>query len=429
MSDCLPISPSLTKLAPFILRARLLEVGRERLAQVSHKLAFLLLTEDISVTSRRQILAAFPCPVFQCLKSADIARIFGYNGTRLLGFRRSPLSAKIMQELKMCRISLKPLPDGKFMPRRPRVAVLGASGIGRHHISWWQLEGAEVCAFLGRTQESIAATKPRLLNGTFSGNTYTCLEELLDREKPDIVDVCLPPELHFAACRTALAAGSHVLCEKPFVYDENLSRQTMLEQAQQLTALAQEKQRLLGVCTQYAVAANFCLTYCPPPPGGLSSYQGRLVSPGRNRARGARQTWIDLAPHLLAALQVAAPEGQIDWQTLETDFAEQKADAQFVLRRKRGKRDLTCRIQTLHADTEPFNVRQLTFDDQVFDIAGKPDENGIFQLEISTPRGMVSRPDMLRQVIRSFSLGKAEVSGAMAVKNMQWLLEILSRAC
>ena len=42
---------------------------------------------------------------------------------------------------------------------------------------------------------------------------------------------------------------------------------------------------------------------------------------------------------------------------------------------------------------------------------------------------MVSRPDMLRQVIRSFSLGKAEVSGAMAVKNMQWLLEILSRAC
>jgi len=428
MSECLPISPALERLAPFILRSRLLEVGRERLTQVSHKLAFLLITEDISVSSRRQLLAAFPCPVFQCLQSADIARIFGYNGTRLLGFRRSPLSAKIMQELKMCRISLKALPDGKSMPRHPRVAVLGASGIGRHHISWWQLEGAAVCAFLGHTPDSIAATRPKLLNGTFSGNAYTCLEELLDREKPDIVDVCLPPELHFEACRTALTAGCHVLCEKPFVYDENLSQQTMLEQAQQLTDLAREKQCLLGVCTQYAVAANFCLACCPPPPEGLSSYQGRLVSPGRNRARGARQTWIDLAPHMLAALQVAAPDGELDWQTLETDFAGQKADARFVLRRKRGKRDLACRIQTLHADAEPFNVRQLTFEDQVFDIAGKPDENGIFQLEISTPRGTVSRPDMLRQVIRSFSLGKTEVSGAMAVKNMQWLLEILSRA-
>ncbi len=423
----LPISPSLEKLAPFLLRARVLEVGRERLAQVRNKLAFVLISEDISVLSRRQILADFPCPVFQCLSSADIARLFGYHGTRLVGFRRSALSTKIMQELKTCRISRPLLPDGKYLPRRPRVALLGASGIGRHHLAWWQLEGAEVCAFLGRSQESLAATRPRLLNGKFNGNAYTCLAELLAREKPDIVDVCLPPELHFSACRQALLAGCHVLCEKPFVYDQNLSSQALLEQAEQLAALAQEKQLLLGLCTQYAVAAQFCLAVCPPPPEGLSTYRGRLISPGRNRERRARQTWIDLAPHLLAALQVAAPEGEIDWQSLKCDFSGQRAEAQFVLRRTHHRRDIACQILTLHADEEPLNVRELTFEEQTFAIAGKADQDGIFQLEISTPAGLFTRPDMLRQVIRSFSLGKVEVSAGMANKNMRWLLGILDR--
>jgi len=421
----LPISPSLERLAPFILRARVLEIGRERLSQVRNKLAFVLVTEDISLASRRQILTDFSCPVFQCLTSEDIARIFGYNGTRLLGFRRSPLSAKIMQELKMCRLSQQPLPNGKNMPHHPRVAVLGASGIGRHHSSWWQLEGADVCAFLGRSRESIATTRAKLLGGEFRGNGYTDLAELLAKETPDIVDVCLPPEQHFVACQTALSAGCHVLCEKPFVYDETLATEVLLLQAQQLVDLALEKQCLLGVCTQYAVAAKFCLATCPPPANGISTYLGLLVSPGRNRARGARQTWVDLAPHLLAALQVAASDGEIDWQTLRTDFSGQQAKAEFVVRRHRGKNDITCQIRTLHADEEPLNVRQLTFDGKVFAIAGKPDANGIFQLEISTPLGVISRPDMLRQVIRSFSLGKTEVSGAMALKNMQWLLKIL----
>lgn len=327
----------------------------------------------------------------------------------------------------MCRLSQLPLPNGKNMPRHPRVAVLGASGIGRHHSSWWQLEGAEICAFLGSSQESNAATQAKLLNGQFKGNSYTDLVELLAQEKPDIVDVCLPPELHFAACQTALSAGCHVLCEKPFVYDQALPSEVLLEQAQQLVELAREKQCLLGVCTQYAVAAKFCLATCPPPANGITTYLGQLVSPGRNRARGAQQTWIDLAPHLLAALQIAASDGEIDWQTLKTDFAGQQANAEFVVRRQREKSEINCQIQTLHADEEPFNVRQLTFDGNVFAIAGKPDADGIFQLEISTPLGVITRPDMLRQVIRSFCLGKTEVSGAMAVKNMQWLLKILAQ--
>ena len=44
---------------------------------------------------------------------------------------------------------------------------------------------------------------------------YESLEEVLADPAIDLVDICLPPNLHVdAACR-ALAAGKHVLCEKP----------------------------------------------------------------------------------------------------------------------------------------------------------------------------------------------------------------------
>jgi predicted dehydrogenase len=45
--------------------------------------------------------------------------------------------------------------------------------------------------------------------------TYTSLEEMLKTEKPDIVDIITPCEYHAQSIRQSLAAGSHVICEKP----------------------------------------------------------------------------------------------------------------------------------------------------------------------------------------------------------------------
>ena len=38
---------------------------------------------------------------------------------------------------------------------------------------------------------------------------------VLQRDDIDLVDICTPPDLHFDMCRDALAAGKHVICEKP----------------------------------------------------------------------------------------------------------------------------------------------------------------------------------------------------------------------
>lgn len=46
--------------------------------------------------------------------------------------------------------------------------------------------------------------------------TYATLSELLERARPDVVIVATPPDLHADGCLEALAAGAHVICEKPF---------------------------------------------------------------------------------------------------------------------------------------------------------------------------------------------------------------------
>ncbi|MCK5802370.1 MAG: hypothetical protein KAI66_06035 [Lentisphaeria bacterium] len=94
---------TLAKLAPFALRSRAVVVGRQRMCQIRNKLAFVLVTTDITDNSQREILQAHKCPVYQALTSADIERLFEFHNTKVLGFLRNPVSMSMQKEFKgMC---------------------------------------------------------------------------------------------------------------------------------------------------------------------------------------------------------------------------------------------------------------------------------------------------------------------------------------
>lgn len=59
----------------------------------------------------------------------------------------------------------------------------------------------------------------------------------------DLVDVCLPPSMHYAVTRQALEAGKHVVCEKPLVGS--------LREVDELDALASARGRILSPVFQY----------------------------------------------------------------------------------------------------------------------------------------------------------------------------------
>ena len=309
-----------------------------------------------------------------------------------------------------------------------RVAVLGVGGIGKHHAKWWHLEGAEVCAFLGRSPTSVARATETLKGlFAFTGKGYSSLPDLLEHEHPDIVDVCTPTELHYRHARAPLLAGCDVLCEKPFVYDAELTSAEMIGQAKELLALASRQKVRFGVCTQYVVNARLCLAISPERFARIESYRGYLVSPTRGRAPDPARTWVDLAPHMLGAIQIACPEGRVDWTTLELDFAGHRARAQFRVRRPDGSA-MACDVHTDHTDTEPKNVRQLTFNGYTFDIGGFADAAGVFHARILPADGSYDREDAMRLLIRSFRDGTAEVPGRFALHNLEWMLRVLDAA-
>lgn len=74
---------------------------------------------------------------------------------------------------------------------------------------------------------------------------YTSLDEMLAAETFDFVDICLPTYLHAEATVKALAAGAHVLCEKPMALS--------LAECQQMIDAAERAQRklLIGQCLRF----------------------------------------------------------------------------------------------------------------------------------------------------------------------------------
>jgi predicted dehydrogenase len=98
--------------------------------------------------------------------------------------------------------------------RAYRVAIVGA-GIGAAHLDGYLaspelFEPAVVCDLDLARAGALAAKAPGC-------ETSASLDEVVARNDVDIVDICLPPVLHRASVLQALAAGKHVVCEKPLV--------------------------------------------------------------------------------------------------------------------------------------------------------------------------------------------------------------------
>ena len=91
---------------PFVLRAGILLIGREKLRHNKGKLHFVLITEDIAESHRAEILLAFKhYPVVQHFVAADLEKFFGIKGAKTIGFAKSGLAQSIYAELKEYRFN------------------------------------------------------------------------------------------------------------------------------------------------------------------------------------------------------------------------------------------------------------------------------------------------------------------------------------
>ena len=60
---------------------------------------------------------------------------------------------------------------------------------------------------------------------------YGDWKEMLDRERPDFVDIITPPETHEEMCAFAAARGIHIICQKPLAPTYEASQRIVLDSA------------------------------------------------------------------------------------------------------------------------------------------------------------------------------------------------------
>lgn len=133
------------------------------------------------------------------------------------------------------------------------VAIIGYGGIARvHEASYRELESsgkAKLVAVLTRNASSFDEKKSINLNnddGVKSDfHRYTDIEEMLSKEKIDVIDICLPTHLHKETAIDMLRRGYHVLCEKPMAtsYEDCME---MLDEAKKAG-----KRLMVGQCLHF----------------------------------------------------------------------------------------------------------------------------------------------------------------------------------
>jgi D-apiose dehydrogenase len=93
-----------------------------------------------------------------------------------------------------------------------RVAMAGTGYVSPYHLKGWQhhqnLEIVALCAI----DQAQAEARARQFG---ISKVYARFEEMLDTEKPDVVDICTPAAVHPLQVKAAAARGIHVLCQKP----------------------------------------------------------------------------------------------------------------------------------------------------------------------------------------------------------------------
>lgn len=119
-----------------------------------------------------------------------------------------------------------------------KTAIVGCGNIAAvHAASLGEMEGCTQVGFADIKRERAEKFASR-----YGGNAYASLEELLEKERPDVLHICTPHYLHVPMAVCALSHGAHVFMEKPPV----ISRQQLSE----LKEAAGHSEKRIGFCFQ-----------------------------------------------------------------------------------------------------------------------------------------------------------------------------------
>jgi predicted dehydrogenase len=131
-------------------------------------------------------------------------------------------------------------PELPYRPPSPRrshaIGLVGCGGIAAQHLAAYRAAGYQVVALCDRNEHKVRDRQVQYFPEAFVTTDY---RELLRRDDVEVVDITPHPHDRAPIVEAALAAGKHVLSQKPFV--------TNLDHGEQLCELAERRSLKLAV--------------------------------------------------------------------------------------------------------------------------------------------------------------------------------------
>ncbi len=168
-----------------------------------------------------------------------------------------------------------------------KVAVIGLGSMGKNHARIYsELPEARLVAVSDVDPKTLESFSPCL-----GVNGYLDFRSMLDREKPEAVSIAVPTTLHENVAEQAMAAGAHVLVEKPIA--------ATFEDGARLVCSAEENRRklMIGHIVRFNPAVQALKQKMDGGAlGQIFQIACRRVGPYPSRGQDVSVV-IDLAPH------------------------------------------------------------------------------------------------------------------------------------
>ncbi len=130
--------------------------------------------------------------------------------------------------------------------KKYQVAIIGTNIGAKHFGDFQKVSGRfSVHTLCGLTRDAI----DKILVSNNDTKISSNFDDVLKVKEIDIIDICLPPHLHFSACKKSLEAGKHVICEKPLV--------SSLKEVDDLEKISKETGKIIFPVFQYRYGLAF----------------------------------------------------------------------------------------------------------------------------------------------------------------------------
>ena len=194
-----------------------------------------------------------------------------------------------------------------------KIAIIGAgrlrNGIGAYIARYAHEEGARVVAVLAQDETAARHDADGLKESGIVADAYADLGALIEQQRPDALAIASPAATHADYLTRAIAAGMHVLCEKPFIWNNGCD----CTQAAAILDDARAHNLVVAMNSQWPFVLPVYEQLCGLPPAAqIESFQIHLapLSTGRDMIP-------DAMPHALSMLYSVLGPGMLEQLKLE----------------------------------------------------------------------------------------------------------------